>query len=350
MSYRSLLLCFVSLSTSLSFTQGDLVQDFRPPATPLLLLNPTIQVWSKGDQLTDVPTAHWIETQNMSLVGLVRIDNGSKILRFMGVTEESIEPMRQIELRVQPTQTVYVFQSEDIELNLTFIQPAFVNSLELSSLPLGYITHSVRSLSPDKEHTVQIYVEVSADFVVNSLVNDKVVWQETRPGEHRWQSYDHAPFQTHGDRIKPDWGSLYVASRSPFLRASTQTNASLSRQAFLQGATSLPPRDESQGPRAVQNGFPASSFLYDYGQVDHSPSTYSSFLVLFHDEQLSIDFFSNYQRPYWTQLYSNAQVLLDAAFQRFNDIRQAANVYDRTLIEQYTNTAGKALDTSCLFL
>ena len=322
---------------------GGLVQDFRPPATPLLLLNPTIQVWSKADQLTDVPTSHWIETQNMSLVGLIRIDNGSKILRFMGVTDEPIEPMRQIQLRVQPTQTVYVFQSEDIELNLTFIQPAFVDSLELSSLPLGYISHSVRSLTADKEHSVQIYMEVSADFVVNSLINDKVVWQETRKDEHRWQSYNHAPFQTHGDRIKPDWGSLYVASRSPFLSSSTQTNASLSRQAFLQGATSLPARDDSQGPRAVQNGSPASSFLYDYGQIDYSPSTYSSFLILFHDEQLSIDYFSNYQRPYWTQLYSNAQVLLDAAFQRFNDIRRAANDYDRMLIDRYTTTAGTAL-------
>ena len=233
------------------------------------------------------------------------------------------------------------FKSEEVELNVTFLQPAFVHSLELSSLPLGYLTHSVRSLSSSEAHTVQIYIEVSADFVVNSLVNDKVVWEETSHGEHRWQSYNHAPFQTHGDRIKPDWGRFYVAARSPFLRDSTQTNASLCRKAFIQGEPILPERDESQGPRSIQDGYPVSAFLFDYGQVNQDHNVYSSFLVFFHDEQLSIDFFSNYQRPYWTKLYSNPRQLLDAAFQRFEDIREEADEYDKMLIERYTNVAGE---------
>jgi hypothetical protein len=334
----SFVVCLLAL---IKLTKTNLVEDFRPPATPLLLLNPTIQVWSKGDHLNDVPTSHWIGTQNMSLVGLIRIDNGSKILRFMGITEESIEPMQQIQRRVQPTQTIYTFQSEEVELNVTFIQPAFVHSLELSSLPLGYMTHSVRSLSSSQEHTVQIYIEISADFVVNSLINEEVVWEKTRSGEHRWQSYNRAPFQTHGDGIKPDWGYLYVGSRSPFLRDSTQTNASLCRNAFIQGQSNLPERDESQGPRSVENGYPVSSFLFDYGQVNHDENVYSSFLVFFHDEQLSVNFFSNYQRPYWTKLYSNAQQLLDSAFQRFEDIRDEADEYDKMLIERYTNVAGR---------
>lgn len=330
----------VCLLTFIKVVEADLVEDFRPPATPLLLLNPTIQVWSKADHLNDVSTSHWIGTQNMSLVGLIRIDNGSKILRFMGVTDETIEPMQQIRTRVQPTQTIYTFHSEEVELNVTFIQPAFVHSLELSSLPLGYMTHSVRSLSSNQEHTVQVYIEVSADFVVNS-VNDAVVWEETRPGEHRWQSYIHAPFQTHGDQIKPDWGYLYVASRSSYLRDSTQTNASLCRNAFIQGQSNLPERDENQGPRSVQNGHLVSSFLFDYGQVNQDANVYSSFIVLFHDELLSLDFFTNFHRPYWTKLYSNAQQLLDAAFQRFEDIRNEANEYDQMLIERYTNVVGR---------
>jgi hypothetical protein len=334
-------LYIICLLTLTSLTKASLVEGFRPPATPLLLLNPTIQVWSKGDHLNDVPTSHWIGTQNMSLVGLIRIDNGSKILRFMGVTGESIEPMQQIQSHVQPTQTIYTFQSEEVELNLTFIQPAFVHSLELSSWPVGYLIHSVRSLSSTQEHTVQIYIEVSADFVVNSLVNDRVVWEETRSGEHRWQSYDHAPFQTHGDQIKPDWGYFYVASRSSFLRDSTQTSASLCRSAFIRGEVNLPDRDESQGPRSVQNGYPASAFLFDYGQVNQDENVYSSFLVFVHDEQVSVDFFSNYQRPYWTKLYANAQQLLDAAFQRFEDIRDEADEYDKMLIDRYTNVAGR---------
>ena len=338
---RILLSCAIWILGLVWLLEASLVADFRPPATPLLLLNPTIQVWSKADHLNDVPTSHWIGTQNMSLIGLIRIDNGSKVLRFMGITEESIEPMQQVRCRVQPTQTIYTFQTEEVELNVTFLQPAFVHSLELSSWPLGYITHSVRSLSSNQQHTVQIYIEVSADFVVNSLVNDKVVWEETRPDEHRWQSYNHAPFQTHGDQIKPDWGHFYVTSRSLFLRDSTQSNASLCRNAFLQGQSTLPPRDDSQGPRSVQSGYSVSAFLFDYGPINQDANVYASSLVLLHDERLSIDFFANYQRPYWNKLYSNAQQLLDAAFQRFEEIQDEANEYDQMLIDRYTNVAGK---------
>ena len=333
------------LVVTIGSSEQRLVPGFRPPATPLWLLNPTIQVWSKGDQLSDIPTSHWIETQNMSLVGLIRMNNGTRILRFMGVTDEPIDPMRQIQCIVQPTQTKYVFQSDDIELNLTFIQSAFVHSLELASLPIGYLTHSIRSLSMSSTPDVQIYIELSADFVVNSIVSDKVVWQETRPGEHRWQAYNHAPFQTHGDRIKPDWGYLYVAGRSPCLRDSTQNNASLCRQAFLRGDRSLASRDDSQGPRSVQNGYPVSAFLFDHSSITSNHSSSSAFLVLFHDEQLSMDFFSQYQRPYWTKLYPSAQQLLDGAFQRFEEIQQQAEDYDQALIDRYTNTAG--IDFSC---
>ena len=341
MASRPLVSYMIWLLLLIKLTEAGLVEDFRPPATPLLLLNPTMQVWSKADHLNDVPTSHWIETQNMSLVGLIRIDNGSKLLRFMGVTDESIPPMQQVQMRVQPTQTIYTFQSEEVELTVTFLQPAFVHSLELSAWPVGYITHSVRSLSATQTHTVQIYIEVSSDFVVNSLVTDSVVWEETRPGEHRWQTYSHAPFQTHGDRIKPDWGQFYVTSRSAFLRASTQSNASLCRNAFIQGESTLPERDGSQGPRSVKNGHPVSAFLFDYGQVNQDINVYSSFLVLFHDELLSIYFFANMQQPYWKKLYSDAQQLLDAAFQRFEDIQDEANDYDKMLIERYTNVAGR---------
>lgn len=331
-------LVLVLLVIRICSIKTELINNFRPPATPLFLLNPTIQVWSKGDLLTDVPTTHWIETQNMSMIGLIRIDNSTEVLRFLGVTDEPIEAMQQFHRIVQPTQTRYIFRTEQIELNLTFLQPSFVDELEFSSLPIGYLKHSVRSLKPNEQHSIQIYLEFSPDFLVNSMTNDQVVWEETRTNEHRWHSFGHAPFQTHGDRIKPDWGYLYISSRSNFLRDSTQTNASLCRQAFLRNDQYLPQRDDSQGPRSVQNGYPVSAFVFNYAQL--TDEVVSSSLVLFHDEQLSIDFFSNYLRPYWTRIFSTSQEVLDAAFQLVADIQQKADVYDQILIDRYSNSGG----------
>ncbi|WP_031528845.1 glutaminase family protein [Dyadobacter crusticola] len=72
--YWSFLLLFV---TSLSLS----AQTFRPPATPLVTIDPYTSVWSFGDQLNGSVTKHWTGKPH-PMDGLIRVDG--KTYRFLG--------------------------------------------------------------------------------------------------------------------------------------------------------------------------------------------------------------------------------------------------------------------------
>ena len=54
----------------------------RPPATPLITIDPYFSVWSQSDKLTDTDTVHWTDYPN-KIIGYVDIDG--KKYRFIGL-------------------------------------------------------------------------------------------------------------------------------------------------------------------------------------------------------------------------------------------------------------------------
>src|SRR5215217_5803918 len=66
----------------LLFTSFSLfAQTFRPPATPLVTIDPYTSVWSFGDELNGSVTKHWTGKPH-PMDGLIRVDGNT--YRFMG--------------------------------------------------------------------------------------------------------------------------------------------------------------------------------------------------------------------------------------------------------------------------
>ena len=57
------------------------MKSLRPPAVPLVAVDPYFSLWSSGDKLTDEKTKHW-SGSNVPMCGIVRIDG--KPFRFIG--------------------------------------------------------------------------------------------------------------------------------------------------------------------------------------------------------------------------------------------------------------------------
>ena len=137
---------------------------FRPPAVPLITHDPYFSAWSFADRLTDDWSKHWTGA-NHALCGIARIDG--KPYRFMGVRPKSVPAMRQVRLQVLPTRTVYTFEADGVELQMTFLTPALPYNLEVLSRPVTYILWQVCA-TDGKRHEVSLYLDASAEWAVNT--------------------------------------------------------------------------------------------------------------------------------------------------------------------------------------
>ena len=132
----------------------------RPPAVPLVTIDPYTSCWSFADRLYDEWPRHWTGTE-FALCGMVRVDG--KPLRFMGGKEVLAESVRQISVEVQPTRTIYRFEAGAVELEVVFISPLLLDDLELLSRPASYVWFRTRSLD-GAPHDVRIYLDMDEEL------------------------------------------------------------------------------------------------------------------------------------------------------------------------------------------
>lgn len=117
----TVLLLFFALTAFIrSQSLGNEPVQFRPPSVPLITHDPYFSIWSPSDRLTDMETVHWTGAKN-PLHSMIKIDG--KTYRLMGSSPSYIEPMKQLSLKVLPTNTVYEFGGAGIKLSMTFTSP-----------------------------------------------------------------------------------------------------------------------------------------------------------------------------------------------------------------------------------
>src|SRR5687767_4670780 len=110
---------------------------FRPPAVPLLTVDPYFSVWSFNDRVTDADTRHWTGKPH-TLLSLVRIDG--KPYRLVGAQPNGVPALEQAAVKVLPTRTIYTFAGAGIRLTLTFMTPMLPDDLDVLTRPVTYVT------------------------------------------------------------------------------------------------------------------------------------------------------------------------------------------------------------------
>jgi len=147
--------------------------NFRPPAFPLITHDPYFSIWITEENPTVTETVHWT-LKPMPIRSMVRIDG--KIYRLIGKAPGFVPPAKSIKSTVLPTQTIFSFLQDGVEINLTFLSPVLVEDIDLVSRPLTYVTWDFVS-KDNNNHSVEIYFDISGLATVDTK-SQPVVWDQ----------------------------------------------------------------------------------------------------------------------------------------------------------------------------
>jgi len=325
---------------------------FRPPAVPLVAVNPYLSIWSEADRLTDDVTRHWTHVPH-ALTSLIRIDG--IVQRLMGDEPSSVPAMPQTHLEVTPTRSIYQFQDAKMRVTMTFMSPALPDDLEVFSWPLTYITWNVQSIDGDT-HDVTIFDSTSSAIAVNTT-DEKVTCGREKEGRGLLSSgltILHAGTEAQpvlgssGDDHRIDWGYVYAAARTRGAQSVIGGKQALI-DAFVRDGE-VPAQDDSRFPRPVTDQEPALAFFFHLEKVKEKPMERQ--VIVAYDEIYAINYFGQKLRPYWHRNDTGPKAvtiatLLRQADKDFSSLEKRCEEFDREVMQDLTRAGGVSYARIC---
>ncbi|HLU21401.1 glutaminase family protein [Lederbergia graminis] len=320
-----------------------MIKDFRPPAVPLVTVDPYFNIWSNVNNLHGAETIHWTGATN-SMIGLVVIDG--KVWRFMGGYDRRSDfksldapALPQVDVRVEPLSSIYTFEGGGITLTVNFTTPLFLDDLDILARPASYVTISAVA-NDGRAHNVQVYYDFSAELCVD------VPLQEVIAARHRLSdgtqvlqmgTEKQEILKRTGDNIRIDWGyaSLVVPVANKALTAIGSVHM---RDQFIE-TKRLPKIDDNNFPRAAEDNLPIVATVIDYGFV--AEEEVSKFLVLAYDDILSVEYFHQKLPGYWARNGQSFDELLQASINEYDEIMGRVKRYNEQLREDAITSGGE---------
>lgn len=319
-----------------------MTQHFRPPAVPLVTIDPYFSVWSAADCLTDQHTTHWTGKRS-SMTGMIRIDG--KTRRFMGKAgrnedDDFPEPdaLTQTKLEVTATSSKYYFSGDGVSLEVKFTTPLLLDDLEVLSRPAAYVSFVVKS-TDGKPHAVKIYLDITGEWCVNTP-DQPIVWSRQMVGsgiEALCMGSKQQPvLERAGDDVRIDWGYVYLAaSRSDTTRIVIQSDRI--RRQFIE-AGEVGESDDERQPRAVDDEMPVMAAVFDCEFVDESEQT--RLAVLAYDDIYSIEYFHRPLKAFWRRGDMTFEEMLSSAFAQYEELQDQCEAFDRELHHESVEAGG----------
>ena len=274
----------------------------KATSIPLVLHDPFFSIWSNADHLYDKDTVHWCGKRH-ALRGYLTVDG--KVYCFLG-NKDFLNYIPQTSIDVTATATKYTFENDDLKLTCTFTSPLLPDDMVLISRPCTYIDFDIEKKAAKE---VSLHFEVSADLVriaKDSLVGFAGTFAPAQPDKRFSYAYMgramQQPLSSSGDYSTIDWGYAYLASNDKTAKVSF---------------------DLAGEKLTLDNDF--------------APDSTHTDLILAYDDILSINYFGEWRKAYWTHTYAT---ILDAISAAFSD--KETVIAKATLLDQDIET--KALE------
>ena len=333
---RVLLLCWFIVAPAVCASSAQPTREFRPPAVPLVVVDPYFSIWSFADHLTYDATRHW-SGPRMTLQSIVRVDG--KAYRIMGDEPRIVAPAEQTGLHVFPTRTVYEFQAGGVRVELTFLTPDLPRGIEVLSRPVTYLTWQASS-ADGKPHQVEIYYDNTAELAVNTP-DEAVAWKSETAGTLavlRMGTSAQAILSRAGDRVRIDWGYIYAAApqtESPHAVV-LPTDKAIDEFASKGALTSAM---DTRMPRPAKDDWPVMAVAFNLGEVNGEPV--SRHIILAYDEIYPIEYLHKRLRPYWRKSAPTIEDLLQAAERDYSSLSARSQQFDQRLMADLSQVGGE---------
>lgn len=306
-------------------------QNQRYPAYPLITCDPYFNVWSMCDTLNGENTRHWTEKFH-PMTGIVVVDGIPKV--FMGRMyhnpQKSATGPRNIEQKsvtVSPLKTVYVFEDEKIELEVSFVTPLLPDDLMLLSRPVSYISYTVRALD-GREHDCTVYIDIGAIMAVNTP-DEKVRLGRSDISVYAVCADEHI-LEKSGDDVRINWGYLHLAAKSG--RTGFIDDWMKRYKLFDNREVVIPdaPMEAGAGKNII---YPAVSHPALYYANDYSVGAerVSDFVCVGYNDIHSLEYFGKHIDAYYKKDGSTFYEALADAMENYEIIMERVNKTDERL-------------------
>lgn len=324
-----------------------------PRAIPLVTVDPHFNIWSFSDHLYDDTTKHWTG-QRHAMTGLVRVDG--EWFRFMGKVElygerYFMEPkaMEQKSLELTPTKTVYVFENEKIELEVTFLSTLLLTDLDLMTRPVSYITYKVTAKDGQK-HDVLVAIDVNAELAVNTTDQQVMFGKDAQSifcgrGEEGMLTKS-------GDDMRIDWGWLHLSApgHKYAITCAADKRKGLSNWPFdakpefkkLDGVMS----ERVKIAQEVRDGYPSLG-CYKSGEVS-GEAALEGLVVVSYDDIYSIEYFGKQIVPYWKRNGMTFDEVLAKGIAEYPQIAERMAAFDEELKAEALEFGQKYYEILCV--
>lgn len=281
----------------------------RVASIPLVLHDPYFSIWSSADHLYDADPVHWTGARQ-KMRGYVTVDD--TVYCFMG-DREFHQAIEQKYVDITPTATEYYFENEKIGLKVRFLSPLLLDDLLLVSRPCTYVDFEVvKKIACE----VKVDVQVSSDLVQQQ--KDALIGisfqQPEKNGRPAFQygSLGRAmqtPLGSSGDHVTIDWGYVYLAA--------VKEDAKITYDVCgRQLCASMPLEEEGC-------------------------------LILAYDDLISINYFGQWRKAYWTNEYETILDAIGAAFADKEEVCARAKKLDQDLTEKAERFGGNSYALLC---
>ncbi len=180
----------------------------RPPAIPLITIDPFFSVWSFTDKLYDSDTVHWTGSPQ-KLSGIVTIDGEE--FRFMGTGSEPV--IKQLSFDYNALSTYYTFGNDKITLSLVFTSPLLPDDLDIMSRPVSFLRISAKS-ADKKKHSVKVKISASEALCLGHTGQSPVLIENVEIDDMEcilMGNSDQNVLNHSADDHRIDWGYFYLA-------------------------------------------------------------------------------------------------------------------------------------------